>query len=76
MDDDRRAAERSEDAALVARARGEDPDAFGRLYDRWFGRVHDLAFRITRNAALDRKRRDARATRVDVEGLALPSATL
>ena len=52
MDDDRRAAERSEDAALVARARGEDPDAFRRLYDRWFSRVHDLAFRITRNAAL------------------------
>ena len=112
MDDDRRAAERSEDAALVARARGEDPDAFGRLYDRWFTRVHDLAFRITRddaaasdvaqdafisawkgldklempeafggwllriarNAALDRKRRDARATPFDDEGLAVIEA--
>lgn len=113
MDDDRRAAERAEDAALVARARGEDPDAFGRLYDRWFVRVHDLAFRITRddaaasdvaqdafvsawkglaklespeafggwllritrNAALDRKRRDARATPVDDEGLAMIEAS-
>jgi len=112
MDDDRRAAERSEDAALVERARGEDPDAFGRLYDRWFTRVHDLAFRITRddaaasdvaqdafisawksldklenpeafggwllrisrNAALDRKRRDARATPFDEEGLAMIEA--
>jgi RNA polymerase sigma factor (sigma-70 family) len=112
MDDDRRAAERSEDAALVARARGEDPDAFGCLYDRWFSRVHDLAFRITRddsaasdvaqdsfisawksldkletpeafggwllritrNAALDRKRRDARATPFDDEGLAMIEA--
>jgi RNA polymerase sigma factor (sigma-70 family) len=109
MDDDRRAAERAEDAALVARARGEDPDAFGRLYDRWFTRVHDLAFRIThddaaasdvsqdafvsawknldrlenpeafggwmlriaRNAALDRKRKDAKATPFDDEGLAM-----
>ena len=112
MDDDRRAAERSEDAALVARARGEDPDAFGRIYDRWFTRVHDLAFRIvrddaaasdvaqdafisawkgldkletpeafggwllriTRNGALDRKRRDARATPFDDEGLAMIEA--
>ena len=112
MDDDRRAAERAEDAALVARARGEDPDAFGRIYDRWFVRVHDLAFRITRddaaasdvaqdafisawknlekletpeafggwllritrNAALDRKRRDARATPFDDEGLAMIEA--
>jgi RNA polymerase sigma factor (sigma-70 family) len=112
MDDDRRAAERAEDAALVARARGDDPDAFGRLYDRWFDRVHDLAYRITRddsaasdvaqdafvsawknlgrlekpeafggwllritrNGALDRKRRDARATPVDDEGLAVIEA--
>lgn len=113
MDDDRRAAERAEDAALVARARGEDPDAFGRLYDRWFDRAHDLAFRIvrddsaaadvaqdafvsawknlgklekpdafggwllriTRNGALDRKRRDARATPVDDEGIAMIEAS-
>ena len=26
--------------------RAGDPDAFGRLYDKWFDRVHDLAFRI------------------------------
>lgn len=51
MDDDRRAAERAEDGALVARARGDDPDAFGRLYARWFDRVHDLAYRITRDDA-------------------------
>ncbi len=113
MDDDRRAAERAEDAALVARARGDDPDAFGRLYDRWFDRVHDLAFRIVhddaaaadvaqdafvaawrnleklekpeafggwllriaRNGALDRKRKDARATPVDDEGIAMIEAT-
>lgn len=112
MDDDRRAAERAEDAALVARARGDDPDAFGRLYDRWFDRVHDVAYRIVhddaaaadvaqdafvsawrniaklekpeafggwllriaRNGALDRKRRDARATPVDDEGLAMIEA--
>jgi RNA polymerase sigma factor (sigma-70 family) len=109
MDDDLRARERSEDAALVARAVGDDPDAFGRLYDRWFDRAHDLAFRITRddaaaadvaqdafvaawknlaklenpeafggwllritrNGALDRKRRDARATPVDGESMAV-----
>ncbi len=39
------------DAALVARVRGGDPDAFGELYDRWFDRVHDVAFRITRDHA-------------------------
>ena len=93
--------------------RGDDPDAFGRLYDRWFDRVHDLAFRIVhddaaaadvaqdafvsawrnidklekpeafggwllriaRNGALDRKRRDARATPVDDEGLAMIEAS-
>jgi RNA polymerase sigma factor (sigma-70 family) len=26
--------------------RAGDPDAFGQLYDEWFDRVHDLAFRI------------------------------
>ena len=35
------------DAALVERVRGGDPDAFGELYDQWFDRVHDLAFRVT-----------------------------
>lgn len=40
---------RAEDAALVDAARAGDPEAFGTLYDRWFARVHDLAFRITRD---------------------------
>jgi RNA polymerase sigma factor (sigma-70 family) len=40
---------RAEDAALVDAARRGDPDAFGTLYERWFARVHDLAFRITRD---------------------------
>jgi RNA polymerase sigma factor (sigma-70 family) len=40
---------RAEDAALVDAARAGDPDAFGTLYERWFARVHDLAFRLTRD---------------------------
>jgi RNA polymerase sigma factor (sigma-70 family) len=40
---------RADDAALVEAARGGDPDAFGTLYERWFARVHDLAFRLTRD---------------------------
>jgi len=113
MDQDERAAERSEDAALVERARGDDPDAFGRLYDRWATRVHDHAFRvvhddaaaadvtqeaflsawrnlsrledvqafggwllrITRNAAIDRARRDARTISVDDDGWAVIEAS-
>jgi len=107
--DEQRAAERREDAALVERARADDPDAFGQLYDRWFDRVHDLAFRvtndaaaasdvaqdallaawqklgtlqdpeafggwllrITRNAALDRRRREDRARPYDSEGMSM-----
>ena len=46
-----RTQERAEDAILVDRVRSSDPDAFGLLYDRWFVRVHDLAFRITRDEA-------------------------
>ena len=34
------------DAPLVERVRAGDPDAFGQLYDRWFERVHDLAYRV------------------------------
>ena len=37
------------DAALVERARTDDPDAFGELYGLWFERVYDLAYRITRD---------------------------
>lgn len=51
MDEEQRAAERREDAALVERARADDSEAFGRLYDRWLDRVHDLAFRITHDSA-------------------------
>jgi RNA polymerase sigma factor (sigma-70 family) len=109
MDDDVRAAARREDAALVERARADDDAAFGQLYDRWFDRVHDLAFRvtkdssaandvaqdaflaawnnlpklqdpqafggwllrITRNAALDRARREQRSRPYDAEGMAI-----
>jgi RNA polymerase sigma factor (sigma-70 family) len=38
------------DAPLVTRVREGDPDAFGLLYDRWFDRVVDLAYRILRDA--------------------------
>jgi len=40
---------RAEDGALVDAARHGDAEAFGALYERWFARVHDLAFRITRD---------------------------
>lgn len=36
----------ADDAPLVARVHAGDPDAFGKLYDRWFDRVLDLAYRI------------------------------
>jgi len=49
--DEARAQERQADADLVARVRSDDSDAFGLLYDRWFARVNDLAFRITRDEA-------------------------
>ena len=43
------------DAELVERARAGDQSAFGALYDTWFDRVYDLAFRVVRdgNAAAD-----------------------
>src|SRR5712691_4910175 len=34
------------DAPLVERVRAGDQNAFGELYDRWFDRVLDLAYRI------------------------------
>jgi RNA polymerase sigma factor (sigma-70 family) len=40
----------ADDARLVLSLRAGDADAFGRLYDRWFDRVHDLASRILWNA--------------------------
>jgi RNA polymerase sigma factor (sigma-70 family) len=43
------------DAELVERARAGDQSAFGALYDAWFDRVYDLAYRVVRdgNAAAD-----------------------
>ena len=43
------AADRARDAELVTAARAGDPDAFGRLYDAWFDRVHALVVRIVRD---------------------------
>ena len=101
------------DAALVARVRADDPHAFGELYDLYFDRVLDLAyrivwdenaaadvaqdaflsawrnldrledpgafggwlFRIARNGALDRKRRDQRSRPVDESQLAMIEPT-
>src|SRR5690606_14674150 len=40
---------RSADAGLVAAARAGDGTAFGRLFDRWFDPVYDVAWRIVRD---------------------------
>lgn len=50
--DPERAAERARDERLVLALRSGDADAFGRLYDAWYDRVHDLARRITRDDLL------------------------
>jgi RNA polymerase sigma factor (sigma-70 family) len=101
------------DVPLVERVRAGDHHAFGELYDRWFDRVFDLAYRvlydenaaadvaqdaflsawrnldtlddanafggwllrITRNAALDRKRKDQRSRPVDETQLAMIERT-
>lgn len=52
LHDEARTADRAEDERLVVALHGGDPAAFGRLYDRWFDRVHDLARRITRDDGL------------------------
>ena len=44
--------DRIEDERLVLALRAGDQDAFGRLFDRWYDRVHDLARRVTRDDAL------------------------
>ena len=36
----------TDDGTLVEAARAGDPQAFGRLFDAWFDRVHDLSRRI------------------------------
>ena len=38
-----------DDVDLVLAARDGDADAFGVLFDRWFDRVHDVAYRIVRD---------------------------
>ena len=43
---------RARDAALVARVKSGDSAAFGTLYDAWFDRVFDLAFRILHDREL------------------------
>jgi RNA polymerase sigma factor (sigma-70 family) len=40
---------RAADAAFVLAARAGDEDAFGRLFDRWFDPIHDIAWRILHN---------------------------
>lgn len=42
-------ATKADDAALVEAARAGDGAAFGVLFDRWFDRVHDVAYRIVRD---------------------------
>src|SRR5262245_29855744 len=39
----------SDDLDLVMVARSGNPEAFGRLFDRWFDRTYDVAWRIVRN---------------------------
>ncbi|HET9609949.1 MAG TPA: sigma-70 family RNA polymerase sigma factor [Acidimicrobiales bacterium] len=39
----------AEDASWVVAARGGDDEAFGRLFDRWFDPVYDVAWRIVRD---------------------------
>ncbi|MDZ7732626.1 MAG: sigma-70 family RNA polymerase sigma factor [Acidimicrobiia bacterium] len=44
--------DRQLDAATVERIRGGDHSAFTDLYERWFDRVHDLAWSVTRDREL------------------------
>jgi RNA polymerase sigma factor (sigma-70 family) len=39
-----------DEALLVSRAMAGDLDSFGQLYDRYFSRIYDFAWRITRDA--------------------------
>jgi RNA polymerase sigma factor (sigma-70 family) len=43
---------RALDAAAIDRIRAGHGDAFGEIYDRWFDRVHDLAYRVTRDESV------------------------
>ncbi len=64
------------DAELVGSARSGDERAFGALYDTWFDRVYDLAFRIVRdaNAAADVTQDTFLSAWRDLGGLADPAA--
>jgi RNA polymerase sigma factor (sigma-70 family) len=64
------------DAELVERARAGDQGAFGALYDTWFDRVYDLAFRVVRdgNAAADVAQDTFVAAWRQLDGLADPAA--
>jgi RNA polymerase sigma factor (sigma-70 family) len=64
------------DAELVERARAGDQGAFGALYDTWFDRVYDLAFRVVRdaNAAADVAQDTFLSAWRELEGLADPGA--
>lgn len=44
--------DRAEDERLVLALRAGDQEAFGRLFERWYDRVHELARRITRDDGL------------------------
>jgi RNA polymerase sigma factor (sigma-70 family) len=46
---DRVSGDALDDALLVSRAMAGDLDSFGQLYDRYFGRVYDFAWRILRD---------------------------
>jgi RNA polymerase sigma factor (sigma-70 family) len=64
------------DAELVERARGGDQSAFGALYDNWFDRVYDLAFRVVRdaNAAADVAQDTFLSAWRELDGLSNPDA--
>ena len=63
------------DAELVQRARAGDQSAFGALYDSWFDRVYDLAYRVVRdgNAAADVAQDTFLAAWRELDGLTDPA---
>ena len=67
---------RPSDSELVERARAGDQTAFGALYDNWFDRVYDLAFRIVRdaNAAADVAQDTFLSAWRELDGLSDPAA--
>jgi RNA polymerase sigma factor (sigma-70 family) len=71
--DDGRAAE---DASWVVAARGGDDEAFGRLFDRWFDPVYDVAWRIVhdRDTAAEVAQDVFLAAWQGLDGLAQPAS--